>query len=48
MGYLASTLCPRAGRLLLEAQGDAFLFLVDLDDVDFELLIDLDDFVAGC
>ena len=30
---------------MLEAQGDLLAFLVHVDDVDFELLIDLDDLV---
>ena len=36
---------PRAGRLLLEAQGDLFLLLVHREDVDLELLVDLDHLV---
>ena len=36
---------PRAGRLLLEAEGDLLLVLVHLEDVDFELLVDVDDLV---
>ena len=45
IGYFASTFCPRAGRLLLEAQGDLLLLLVHVEDVDLELLVDLDHLV---
>ena len=37
---------PRAGFLLLEAQGDLFLFLVDGEDFDFDFLIDLEHFAG--
>src|SRR5262249_46347194 len=36
---------PRAGRLVLEAQGDLLLVLVHGEDVDLELLVDVDDLV---
>ena len=32
---------PRAGRLLLQAQGDLFLLVVDVQDLDFDLLVDV-------
>ena len=44
-GYLSATFCPRAGRLLLQAEGDLLRVLVDLEDVDLELLVDLDHLV---
>ena len=44
-GVLLIDVCPGAGRLLLEAEGDFFLVLVHGDDVDLELLVDLDDLV---
>ena len=33
---------PRAGRLLLEAQGDLFALVVDVQDLHLDLLVDLD------
>ena len=33
---------PRAGRLLLEAQGDLLLLAVDVQDLHFDLLVDRD------
>src|SRR5581483_4818712 len=41
-GVLVGYVRPRAGGLLLEAQGDLFLLLVHGDDVDLELLVDVD------
>src|SRR5262249_20620090 len=38
-------LFPRAGLLVLEAEGDLFLLLVHGEDIDLQLLIDLDDLV---
>ena len=41
-GYFVGDVLPRAGRLLLEAQGDLFLLVVDVQDHHFDLLVDLD------
>ena len=35
---------PRAGRALLEAQGDLLLLVVDVQDLDFDFLVDRDQF----
>ena len=43
---LVGDVLPRAGDLLLEAQGDLLLVLVDVEDHDLDLLVDLDH-VAG-
>ena len=45
-GYLRLDVLPRAGVLLLEAQGDLLLVLVDRQDLDLDLLVDLEH-VAG-
>ena len=45
-GVFLLDIFPRAGVVLLEAEGDLFLFLVDREDFDFEFLIDLEH-VAG-
>src|SRR5262249_25228635 len=37
---------PRAGGLVLQAQGDLFLLLVHGEDVDFELLVDVHDLLG--
>src|SRR5262249_3928935 len=37
---------PRAGRLVLEAQGDLFLVLIYRQDVHLQLLVDVDFFVG--
>src|SRR4029079_14247343 len=41
-GVLGLDVLPGAGVLLLEAQGDLFLVLVDLQDLDLDLLVDLE------
>ena len=42
-GYFVSTLAHGLGRLVLEAQRDLLLFLVHLENVDLQLLVDVDD-----
>src|SRR5262249_6335108 len=44
-GVLVLHVLPRAGGLVLEAQGDLLAVLVHVEDVDLELLVDLDDVV---
>src|SRR5688500_9027885 len=41
-GVLGLDVLPGAGVLLLEAQGDLFLVLVDLEDLDLDLRVDLE------
>ena len=41
-GYFFSMFSHGRGVLLLEAQGDLLLVLVDLEDLDLDLLIDLE------
>src|SRR5262249_20665935 len=45
-GVLGLDVRPRAGRLLFQAECDLLPVLVHGDDVDFQLLVDLDD-LAG-
>jgi len=45
-GELGLDVAPRIGQLLLEAEADAFLFLVDVEDDDVQFLADLEH-VAG-
>ena len=42
MGNLGGHGLPGAGRLLLQAQGDLFLLVVDVQDLDFDFLVDGD------
>ena len=44
-GYLSATFSHGLARLLLEAEGDLLLLLVDVEDVDLDLLVDLDHLV---
>ena len=41
-GYLVGDVVPRAGALLLQAQGDLLLLVVDVEDLDLDLVVDLD------
>ena len=41
-GILLLDLLPRTGRFLLQSQGDLFLLVIDMQDLDFDLLIDRD------
>ena len=42
-GILLAHLFPGAGRLLLQAQGDLFLLVIDVQDLHLDLLVDLHD-----
>ena len=43
-GTCSSTFSHGLARLLLQAQGDLLLLVVDVQDLDFDLLVDLDHF----
>ena len=43
-GYLCFDVVPRIGELLLEAEADAFLFAVDVEHDDVDVLADFEDF----
>ena len=44
IGILGFDAVPRIGELLLEAEADAFLFAVDIENDDVDVLADLEDF----
>ena len=41
-GYLSPTVFPRAGALLLQAEGDLLLLVVDVEDLHLDFVVDLD------
>ena len=43
-GYFLFHLFPRAGRVLLQAQGDLLLLVVDVQDLHLDFLVDRDHF----
>src|SRR5581483_3557430 len=43
-GILGFDVVPRIGELLLEAEADAFLFFIDIENHDVDVLADLEDF----
>ena len=45
-GYLLSTFSHGLGVLLLQAQGDLLLLVVDVQDLHFDLLVDRDHFAT--
>ena len=45
-GYFCVDAVPRIGQLLLEAEADAFLFAVDVEHDDVDVLADLEQFAT--